>query len=79
MITTPISISFHLVNPNLSSGEKAVMVGYELCVAGGGLLLAYGLANCWNPVGWVALGAPIVYTAITFVGGNALQGYLENN
>ena len=30
LITTPVAISFHIVNPNLSTGEKGIMIGYEV-------------------------------------------------
>lgn len=79
VITTPIAITMHLANPNMSAGEKGIMVGYEIGVAGGGILLAYGLANWWNPTGWVAIAVPIGYTLVTFVAGSVLQSEFENN
>jgi len=68
-----------LANPKFSAGEKAIMVGYELSTAGVGVCIAYGLANVWNPTGWVALLVPVGYTAVTFFAGGALQTWLEEN
>ena len=53
------------------------MVGYELSTAGVGVCIAYGLANVWNPTGWVALLVPVGYTAVTFFAGGALQTWFE--
>ena len=55
------------------------MVGYELSTAGVGVCIAYGLANVWNPTGWVALLVPVGYTAVTFFAGGALQTWFEEN
>ena len=55
------------------------MVGYELGVAAGGTVLAFGLANWWNPAGWVTVAAPIAYTLVTYGIGSIMQGSFENN
>ena len=53
------------------------MVGYESCVAGDGLFLAYGLANCWTPTGWLAIAVPVIYTFVTYAAGSAIQTHLK--
>ena len=74
MITTPISVMFHLANPNLTSGEKAIMVGYELAVATGGIAIACLV----NPVGALVI-VPLLYPGITYIIGSGLQYGLETN
>ena len=59
--------------------KRGVMVGYELGVAAGGTVLAFGLANWWNPAGWVTVAAPIAYTLVTYGIGSIMQGSFENN
>ncbi|BCI61006.1 hypothetical protein NIF40_11515 [[Clostridium] leptum] len=45
----------HWVNEDLQYSEKLLMTNYEKLAAGGGILLAYGMANIWNPMGWGTL------------------------
>ena len=54
-------------------------MGYELAVAGGGIFIAYGLANWWNPTGWVAIVIPGAYTVVTFIAGSVIQSSFESN
>ena len=79
MITTPISITMHWANPNLSNTEKGIMTGYEIAVAGGGILWTYAVINCWNFTGWYAFGMAVVYTGATYIIGMGLQNGFENN
>ena len=79
MITTPIAITMHIGNPNLTPSEKGIMSLYEVGVAAGGIGLTYGVVNCWNPSGWVVLGVTVVYSTGTYVVGSILQSYFENN
>ena len=55
------------------------MVGYDIGVAVGGIALAVGLANCWNPAGWVVMGAQLIYGAVTYGIGVAIENRLVHN
>jgi len=55
------------------------MVGYDVGVAAGGIALAVGLANCWNPAGWVALSVQLIYGLVTFGIGFAIENGLGQN
>lgn len=38
----------------------------EALNAVGGVLLAFSIANCWNPLGWGGVAVSLVYSAVTF-------------
>lgn len=78
MITTPIAMTFHLMNPNLANGEKAIMCGYELGVAVGGMLVTAALVAIDPAFGIVVL-VSVVYLGVTIGAGQALQTGFENN
>jgi hypothetical protein len=69
----------HWTNPNLSNTEKEIMTGYEIAVAGGGILWTYAVINCWNLSGWGAFFAAAGYTIVTYAVGGGMQNVFENN
>ena len=54
-VTAPLNIAFHWFDPNLNTKGKWTMTGYETAVAAVGVVGTYGLVNCWNPSGPIAL------------------------
>ena len=46
----------------------------------GGVVLAFAIANFWNPTGWVAAVAGLSYTVVTTISSMALETYfVEDN
>ena len=75
---TPFAIWSHWQNPYLQTYQKCTMTFYELGVAAGGILIAYAIANFWNPTGWAAAAAvTVIYAVVTMVGSNHLVQYYE--
>ena len=74
---TPFAIWSHWQNPYLQTNQKWTMTFYELGVAAGGVLMTYAIINFWNPTGWIAAAATVIYAFATMVGGNLLVQYYE--
>ncbi|MCO7138220.1 hypothetical protein NIF40_11930, partial [[Clostridium] leptum] len=58
----PNFIAAHWTNDALTTNQKIAMTGYEVLTGMGGIALAYGISNCWNPTG---VGGMLVAVAIT--------------
>lgn len=76
MITVPMAVTVHAVNPNLDVYERGIMIGWELYVAAGGILLAACLSS--SPVAAAVL-IPIGYTLTTSLALGAIQKSYESN
>ena len=66
-VTTPLSIASHVTNPYLTETQKGVLLGMEVGAAVGGIALSIAISQCWNPVGWVAVGVSVACFAASAV------------
>ncbi|BCI60996.1 hypothetical protein I4300191C4_15640 [Solibaculum mannosilyticum] len=78
-VSTPLFIAAHWANEDLLFDQKMVMTSYEILSAAGGVALAYGISNIWNPTGWVgvlgSVAITLTYTYLTSQGSNWLVEY----
>lgn len=52
----------------------------EALNAVGGVLLAFSIANCWNPLGWGGVDVSLMYSTLTFLITSAVnKNFLEEN
>ena len=80
VITTPLSVAAHCTNPYLTTDQKIGMSILDVGIGVGGVVLAFAIANFWNPAGWAAAIAGLTYTGLTALGSWALESYfVEDN
>ena len=78
-ITVPLNLLLHWNNPNLTTRQKWEMTGYDVGTGVGGVLLTYGVVNCWNPAGWVSFAIGGCYFGVTYMIGWMLETSLEES
>ena len=78
-ITVPLNLLLHWNNPNLTTRQKWGMTGYDVGTGVGGVLLTYGVVNCWNPAGWVSFAIGGCYFGVTYMIGWMLETSLEES
>ena len=70
-ITIPINLTVHLSNPNLTTNQKCGLAVYDIATGVGGVLITYGMANCWN-----VTGVPMIIFGILYPVGTYAIGYI---
>ena len=70
-ITIPINLTVHLSNPNLTTNQKCGLAVYDIATGAGGVLITYGMANCWN-----VTGVPMIIFGILYPVGTYAIGYI---
>lgn len=79
-VTAPVAITFHWINPGLTASQKWIMTGIEALNAVGGVILAFTVANYWNPFGWSGALVCLEYGVISWMVTNTIQGsFIEEN
>lgn len=64
----------------MTTDQKIGMSILDVGIGVGGVVLAFAIANFWNPVGWAAAIAGLTYTGLTALGSWALESYfVEDN
>lgn len=64
---------------DIQKNQKIGMSVLELGIGIGGVALAFVIANCWNPVGWLAAGVGLAYTFATAFASKKLVEYFEED
>lgn len=79
-VTAPVAITFHGISPGLTASQKWIMTGIEALNAVGGVILAFSIANWWNPFGWAGVSASLLYTISTFlITSTVNDSFIEEN
>ena len=79
-VTAPVAMTFHWINPSLTNSQKWILTGMEALNAVGGVLLAFSIANCWNPFGWGGVAVSLMYSTLTFLITSAVnESFIEEN
>ncbi len=77
-LSTPFNIASHATNLYLTGGQKATLITTECFIAAGGIALAWGITNFWNPTGWAAIAA-FAITTVYSVGTGLAMTHLSNS
>ena len=72
----PNFIAAHWTNDALTTNQKIAMTGYEVLAGMGGIALAYGISNCWNPTGWIGMVGAVFITVTYTIATNKLSDLL---
>lgn len=78
-LSTPLFVAAHWANEDLLFDQKMTMTGYEVLAGAGGIALAYGITNIWNPSGWIgvlgSVAITLAYNYLASQGSNWLVEY----